>query len=203
MVYATLKEENKLWKEGYKLVCGVDEVGRGCFAGPVVVGAVIFPIDTELPQGIADSKLLSEKKRLELDPLIKNSALAWAIAEVDVETINKIGIGKATQKAFLDAVNKISPQPDFILIDAFLIEGVDKAKQKAIIGGDRLVASIAAASIIAKVYRDNLMQELDIKYPQYGLARNKGYGTKFHRDMIKTHGLSSLHRSSFNLQKFL
>ncbi len=203
MIFATLDIEKKFWNKGYKLICGVDEVGRGSFAGPVVVGAVIFPKDVKLPEGIADSKLLSAKKREKLDPLIKDAAISWAVSEVSVEVINQVGIGKATQQAFFNVIKELSLPPDFILIDAFTINGIPLEKQEAVPGGDRLSISIAAASIIAKVYRDNLMQQLDIKYPQYGFAKHKGYGTKFHRDKIKVHGLSKLHRTSFNLQKFL
>jgi ribonuclease HII len=203
MVYPTLRFEEKLWSEGKKYIVGIDEVGRGCFAGPVVVGAVMFSSESQIPEGIADSKLLKPQKREELDKLIRESAVSFAIAEVSVEVINDLGIGKATQQAFREVLEKLDTTPDQILIDAFFIEGIDKTIQKPIIGGDRVCISIAAASIIAKVYRDRLMDELDKDYPQYGLKKNKGYGTKAHRDAIKKYGLSKLHRTSFNLDKFL
>lgn len=203
MQTATLDIENSLWNKGYKVICGVDEVGRGCFAGPVVVGAVVFPPNCTLISGVADSKLLSAKKREELNKKIKELALCWAIAEVEVEIINEVGIGKATQLAFLKAVQLLSIPADFVIIDAFQIQNYDLKKQMAVKGGDRLSASIAAASIIAKVYRDDLMTKLDSNYPGYGFASHKGYGTKFHQDAIKQKGLSEIHRTSFDLSKFL
>lgn len=203
MIIPTLDFEIEAWKQGFTNVAGVDEVGRGCFAGPVVVGAVIFPKDVNLPEGIRDSKLLTPKKRKDLDPQIKNIATAWSIEEVGIEIINELGIGQATQLAFLNVIKKLKFLPDYILIDAFFIDGIEKEKQKPIIHGDALSMSIAAASIIAKVYRDELMEKLHEQYPQYNFAKHKGYGTKEHRDAIKKHGLSPLHRTSFNLTKFL
>ncbi len=203
MIFSTFQEEQVLWQQGYRLVCGVDEVGRGCFAGPVVTAAVIFKPGTILPPGIADSKLLSAKKRQELSKIIKDMALAWSIAEVDVPIINNLGIGKATQVCFKKAIDGLSVQPDFILIDAFWIEGIERTKQKPLIHGDQISSSIAAASIIAKVHRDQLMEQFDEQYPSYGFAINKGYGTKAHREAIKAQGLCPLHRTSFNLSKFV
>lgn len=203
MVYATLDLEKDLWEKGHKLVCGIDEVGRGCFAGPVVTGAVVFSPDVKLPTGIADSKLLKPKERERLAEEIKQNALLWSIAEVSVEVINKIGIGKATQQAFVESVKKLTHMPDFILIDAFYITDLEKEKQMPVKGGDKLSASIAAASIIAKVYRDELMAKLHTLFPHYGFDINKGYGTKKHREAIKKHGLCDLHRTSFHLSQFL
>lgn len=204
MTLPTLNYEKIHWNQGFNFVCGVDEVGRGCFAGPVVTGAVVLSKDYVLHPKIADSKLLKPTIREELDVHIRANALAWAIGQASVEEINQIGIGKATQVAFLRAVQAISNcNPDFILIDAFYIDGLDKAIQMPIKKGDRDCASIAAASIIAKVYRDKLMTDLDSEYPDYGFARHKGYGTKEHQKAIKEKGLSSLHRTSFNLSKFL
>lgn len=202
MVFATSDYEKQLWAKGYNLVCGIDEVGRGCFAGPVVVGAVIFSADCKIPVGVADSKLLLPKVRERLALEIKECAKSWAVAEVDVETINKIGIGKATQMAFKKVVDTISLAPDFLLIDAFYISEIEKEKQLPIIGGDRVSISIAAASIIAKVYRDELMEKLDSEYPGYDFGKHKGYGTKAHQEAIKKNGLCPLHRTSFNLSKF-
>lgn len=203
MVYATSDIESSLWKRGYNLICGVDEVGRGSFAGPVVAGAVIFSSDCEFPQGIADSKLLKAKRREELESGIKNKAVAWAIGEASVEEINEVGIGKATQTAFQKAVSALDPKAEFIIIDAFYIDYFDKSFQKPVKNGDKLSVSIAAASIIAKVYRDKLMKKLAEIYPQYGFAKHKGYGTKSHQEAIRKYGLSKVHRKSFNLDKFL
>lgn len=202
MIFATLQEEQSLWNQGFQHVCGIDEVGRGCFAGPVVTAAVIFSSDVSLPAGITDSKLLTAKKRLELSEIIKQKALAWSICEGGIDHINEVGIGKATQHCFKKTVESLEIEPDFILIDAFFIQGLPKEKQKPIIHGDQLSISIAAASIIAKVYRDELMVELGAQFPGYGFEVNKGYGTKSHREAIKQIGLSPLHRKSFNLEKF-
>lgn len=203
MVFPTLDIEKKLWQQGYNLVCGLDEVGRGSFAGPVVVGAVIFSKDGEIPEGIADSKLLTPKKRENLEPRIKNQVLSWSVAEISVSVINKVGIGKATQMAFRKAVGLLDKKADFVLIDAFYINHLNRKRQRAVKDGDKICASISAASIIAKVYRDKLMKKLAKKYPRYGFNRNKGYGTKLHQEAIKKYGLSRIHRKSFNLQKFL
>ena len=203
IVYSDLSVELTLWEQGFKLICGVDEVGRGCFAGPVVAGAVLLSNDCEFPEGIADSKLLKPKVRKELEQQIKGCALAWAIGEASVSVINKIGIVQATQLAFAEAINKLLHKPDQILVDAFYISAFPKDIQHPIIGGDRMCSSIAAASIIAKVYRDELMEKLDNDFPGYAFAIHKGYGTKAHQNAIKAKGLSPLHRTSFNLQKFL
>lgn len=203
MVVPTLKIEKKLWNSGYVKVCGIDEVGRGSFAGPVCVGAVIFPNDGSVPDGVMDSKLLKPRQRERLTKEIKKSALAWAVAEVSVPIINNVGIGKATQMAFRKSIKLLPKKPDFILIDAFYISHFNRKRQKAIKDGDKICASIAAASIIAKVYRDKLMKKLHFKYPQYGLGKHKGYGTKRHQEAIKKFGLSRIHRRSFNLGKFL
>lgn len=203
MILPTLNIEKKLWNLGYRRIAGLDEVGRGCFAGPVVVGAVIFPQDIVLPDGIADSKLLKPKQRENLEFRIKNQAIAWSVAEISVAAINKVGIGKATQMAFRKALKLLSKQADFVLIDAFYINHFNRKRQKPVRGGDKICASISAASIIAKVYRDKLMKKLHKKYPQYGFAKHKGYGTKQHQEAIKKNGLTRIHRKSFNLQKFL
>jgi ribonuclease HII len=141
--------------------------------------------------------------RKDLVNKIKETALAWAIGEVSVEDINQYGIGKATQMAFVKAIQTLTHQPDQILIDAFYIEGLSRDNQHPIIRGDKMCSSIAAASIIAKVYRDELMEQLDNQYPGYDFAVHKGYGTKAHQSVLKLKGLSPLHRTSFNLSKFL
>lgn len=203
MIIPTLQEEQLLWNSGFLNVCGLDEVGRGCFAGPVVTGAVIFKSDSKIPEGIRDSKLLKPETRKKLLQEIKDNCLAWSIGQSSVELINELGIVGATQKAFYQSVQNLNIPPDFLLIDAFFIDGIDKTKQKPIIHGDALCISIAAASIIAKVYRDELMEKLALQYPEYGLEKHKGYGTKQHRDAIKKYGLKDIHRKSFNLSKFL
>ncbi len=203
MILPSLDLENELWKKGFKLICGMDEVGKGSFAGPVVVGAVIFSSQVILPKGLADSKLLKPKVRKHLAERIKNQAAFWSVAEIGVRVINKHGIGHATQMAFRKALRMLSVQADFVLIDAFYIKHFNRKRQKAIIGGDKICASISAASIIAKVYRDQFMVNLHQQYPQYGFAKHKGYGTKAHQEAIKKYGLSKIHRKSFNLQKFL
>jgi len=199
----TFDEEKLLESKGYKNIAGVDEVGRGCFAGPVVAAAVILPEGFDEKNEVNDSKLLSPKKREVLAEAIRNEAKCYAISEIDVGTINLEGIGKATQIAFLKAVNELKTMADFVLVDAFYIEGLDKKMQKPIIHGDRISKSIAAASILAKVYRDKLMIKYHDAFPQYNFLKNKGYGTGEHRQAIKEFGLSELHRLSFNLYKFL
>lgn len=202
MVFATDRIEKEYWLKGYELICGIDEVGRGSFAGPLVAGAVVFAQNSKIPPGIADSKLLSPNKRAELSVRIKDAATSWAVGVVDVPDINKFGIIKTTQIAYLRAVGFLSKVPDFFLIDAFYIRKLNKKRQLAIKKGDRLSVSIAAASIIAKVYRDELMKNLCIKFPGYKLCKNKGYGTREHREAIKRLGLSRMHRKSFDLRKY-
>lgn len=203
MIFSTLDIEKKLWNSGYSMVCGIDEVGRGSFAGPVCVGAVIFPKRCELLNGVADSKLLKPRQREKLAEQIKERAISWSVAEVGVASINKVGIGKATQIAFRKAIKLLDKKPDFVLVDAFYINHFNRKNQKAVRDGDTVCASISAASIIAKVYRDKLMRKLSKKYPHYGFAKHKGYGTKKHQQALKKYGLSRIHRTSFNLQKFL
>lgn len=216
MTLPTFNEEKTLWQKGYSYVIGVDEVGRGAFAGPVVVGAVIFRPDTICTEKINDSKLLTPTKREKLDTYIRSCALSCAIAEESVTTINALGIGKATQKAFQrvvatisEHIRKISSPSEFanstfLLIDGYGIhvEGIEKKNQQAIIKGDQKSLTIASASIIAKVYRDNLMTSLSKEYNKYDFALHKGYGTAKHQEAIRKYGLSNLHRTSFNLQKF-
>ncbi len=198
----TFKEEQFLWQQGLQHIAGVDEVGRGCFAGPVVAAAVILPQSFTSTE-VNDSKKLSAQKREELSEIIKQNALAYSIAEISVAVINEVGIGKATQQAFVNAIGNLKIKPDHILIDAFYIENLSRHNQKPIVHGDGLSISIAAASIIAKVYRDELMQKLHEQYTHYDFFTNKGYGTKKHREAIRQFGLSDLHRTSFNLTKFI
>ncbi len=196
-------EEINLWNKGLRYIAGVDEVGRGCFAGPVTAAAVVLSPDFDTKIGVNDSKLLSSTKRKYLSEYIIKNAVTYSIATVPVAVINEVGIGKATQIAFYKAVKGLSVRAEFILVDAFYIRKIDQKKQKAIIHGDRMSLSIAAASIIAKVYRDRLMASYQSEFPQYNFSANKGYGTRRHREALKKYGLSSLHRTSFDLARFL
>lgn len=203
MVFAHAEYEKAQWKKGYECVVGIDEVGRGCWAGPAVIGAVVFPKNCNPDFQLADSKKLSPKKRQKLVPLIKQYALCHALVEVGVNAINELGVGKAIQQGFTEIINKLSMIPDFVLIDAFKIAGFPEDKQQPIIKGDEQSISIAAASILAKEYRDELMQNLHNDYPHYNFAENVGYGTKEHRDALASYGLSMHHRTSFDLNKWL
>ena len=202
MISPTFQKEQALWDKGYQFIAGADEVGRGCFAGPVVAAAVILSPTFSETKRVRDSKLLSPKIREELDVIIRQEALAFAISEVSVKVINDIGIGKAAQLAFKRALKKLKPKPEFILMDGFYLRRKRRAVQERIVHGDALCMSIAAASIVAKVYRDSRMRTLHERYKRYDFATNKGYGTKKHQAAIKKYGLSNMHRTSFNLEKF-
>lgn len=203
---ADLSTEKSLWKKGYWCVAGCDEVGRGSFAGPVVAGCVVFGQNSKIQETnpkINDSKKLTQRQRDVANKWIKKNAQAWGIGSASVTFINKDGIAKATNQAFRlaikDAVNRGNLKIDYLLIDAFYIpyvRGLRRRNQKAIIGGDSKSISIAAASIVAKVYRDSLMTKLskNRKYKKYGWERNKGYGTIEHREAIQKYGISRLHR---------
>lgn len=190
----TLHFENDLAALGYRAVVGVDEVGCGALAGPVVAGAVILQSPFRLG-GVRDSKLLSPSIRERLSEEIKKKARAYAVGEASVEEINKFGIRQATFIAMRRAIEKIG-EVDFVLVDAWQIPGLP-FQQKGIIRGDRLIKSIAAASIIAKVYRDHLMIELSKEFPVYGFEDHKGYSTVFHLQKIKEHGACLIHRTSW------
>lgn len=187
--------ENKCYANGYDLVCGIDEVGRGPLAGPVVAAAVILPKDSYF-EGLNDSKKLSKKKREELYTEICNKAIAYSICEVDNIEIEKYNIYNASRIAMQRAVESLKIQPNFLLIDAMPFENYH-IPNHSIIKGDEKSVSIAAASIIAKVYRDNLMQEYSIKYPYYDFENNAGYGTKKHLLGLKEYGICPIHRRDF------
>lgn len=189
------REETILWMNGIVSIAGIDEVGRGCVAGPVVAGVVILPYDPHI-LGLNDSKKLTPSQREQLDEQIRHAAIDCVIGEVDAETIDRIGIAKATFLAMRQAICGLTFPPDHILVDAFRIPEVD-VPQTNIVGGDGLSASIAAASIVAKVYRDKKMTEYHQQYPDYGFDRHKGYGTAEHMKCIADYGLSPLHRKSF------
>jgi len=190
----TFHFERDLATLGYKAVVGVDEVGCGALAGPVVAGAVILQTPFRLA-GVRDSKLLTPLAREKLAVEIKKRAKKYAIGEASVEEINKLGIRRATFLAMRRALEKIG-EIDFVLVDAWQIPGIP-FQQKGIIRGDRLIKSVAAASIIAKVYRDSLMDKFSEEFPLYGFDNHKGYSTEFHLSAIKEHGPCPLHRTSW------
>lgn len=215
--------EKRLWKRGFKFVAGVDEVGRGCLAGPVMAACVVFAPGTKIPKGVVinDSKKLSPKKRLRAFFWIKRNCATWGVAKVSAKVIDKIGMAKATQaamrRAVISAEKRVNKRIDYLLIDAFYtpyIRGLPmarksarkntklndtSARQKAITGGDEKSFSIAAASIVAKVQRDRLMISLGEKprYKKYKWVSNKGYGTKEHREAITLYGPTGYHRKTF------
>lgn len=195
------EEEEKLYQNGMKYICGIDEAGRGPLAGPVVVGAVILP-QTSFIEGINDSKKVSEKKRELLYEQITNEAIAWSVGIIDQREIDKINILNATKKALTMAVEELEIKPDLILVDALEHINTLGIPVQSIIKGDATRYSIAAASIIAKVTRDRIMRQWDEVYPQYGFASHKGYGTAKHIQAIKEYGICDLHRRSF-VQKFI
>ena len=197
----SFKFEKLLWDKGLEFIAGIDEVGKGAFAGPVVTAAVVLPKNFKI-NGIKDSKLLNFKKRKVLSEYIRENASYFVISKVNVNYINKFGIGKATEKAFLNCINKLN-KFDFLLVDGYKIKKYNSDNQIGIIHGDSLSVSIAAASIIAKDYRDKLMIKLHKKYPEYNFLENKGYGTKKHIKAIGKFGLISEHRTSFKLGRFI
>ncbi len=196
-----LELETKCLKEGYSLIAGVDEVGRGPLAGPVCAAAVILPVGLEI-EGVNDSKKLTEKKRELLYDVIAEKAVAWSVSFIDPEVIDEINIRQATHLAMERAVCELVKQPDFLLVD-----GNDKipfpVPSAYIVKGDAKSLSIAAASIMAKVTRDRYMVEMSQEYPEYGFEKHKGYGTAVHMDAIRKYGLTPLHRRSFITAKVL
>ena len=191
--------EREAFDAGIKLVCGVDEAGRGPLAGPVCAAAVILPPGLEIP-GLNDSKKLTDKKRRELYDIIIEQAVSYGIAFASEQEIDEINILQATFLAMERAMQKLSPQPELALIDGNRTKDFG-LPVRTIVKGDSLSASIAAASILAKVTRDRLMEEYDAQYPQYGFAVHKGYGTKRHYEALREFGPSLIHRKTF-LKKF-
>lgn len=190
-----LEYENSLYAQGYSQICGVDEAGRGPLAGPVCAGAVILK-KGQVIEGVNDSKKLSEKKREQLFDVIKSEALSYGIGWASVEEIEEINILNAAMLAMKRAVESLSIKPDYVLIDGNKTPNLDIPKM-AIVKGDSLSESIAAASILAKVSRDKLLLELAKDYPEYHFEKHKGYGTKLHREMILKYGPCKIHRTSF------
>lgn len=200
MKHPDFSYELQLLDQGFSVIAGFDEVGRGCWAGPVVVGAVIFPAKfykepEEIMLKIRDSKTLSERQRLGIETYIKTTAI-WAIGECSNSEIDKIGIGPATRLAAQRALDNLSLKPDYLLFD-----GRESTQslipQQAIIDGDALSTSIAAASILAKNYRDKFMHDYEAKYPGYGFDKHVGYGTKAHQEALKIYGPGKIHRYSY------
>lgn len=187
--------EEKRYAEGYTAVCGCDEAGRGPLCGPVVAAAVILPRGIEI-EGLNDSKKLTEKKREALFDIIKEKAVAYAICEASPEEIDDINILNASMLAMNRAVEALSVKADFALIDGNCSRGFE-IPTETVVKGDAKSASIAAASIIAKVTRDRQCLELDATYPQYGIAKHKGYPTKDHMDAVRKYGPSPIHRKTF------
>lgn len=181
--------------DGVKYIAGVDEVGRGPLAGPVVCAAVIMPLDGDLLDGIDDSKKVSEKKREKLSSLILEKAISVSVASVEPDEIDELNILRATEKCMAKAIDGLSVKPDLVLVDA--LEPQTSVKVEGIIKGDANSYNIGAASIVAKVYRDNLMCEYDKIYPEYCFAKNKGYGTRDHIFALKEVGYCKIHRKTF------
>lgn len=191
----TYEYENLLKEQGYKIICGVDEAGRGPLAGPVFAAAVILPDGME-DIGINDSKKLSEKKRDALFEIIKEKAISYSIASADEKEIDELNILNATFLAMKRAVEGLTLKPDMALVDGNRKPGTG-ISEMTLVKGDSKSISIAAASILAKVSRDRYLQQLDEQYPEYQFSRHKGYPTKLHYEMIKEHGISPVHRLSF------
>jgi ribonuclease HII len=186
------------YNDAYKFEAGVDEAGRGCYAGPVFAAAVILPKGFYHPQ-LNDSKKLSVKQRELLQPVIEKEAVAFAVAAVDHTEIDQINILQASFKAMHLAIDQLIVRPRFLLIDGNRFKKYEGIEHQCIIKGDGKYASIAAASILAKTHRDAFMLQLHRQFPQYGWDKNMGYGTIIHRSAIQQHGLSPYHRKSFNI----
>ena len=187
--------ENEYFAEGYSIICGTDEAGRGPLIGPVSAAAVILPSGLIIPE-LNDSKQISEKKRDRLYEIIMENAVSWAIEMVEPEVIDEINILNAAQLAMRRAVARLDPQPDLVLVDGNVARDFP-IKAVPIIKGDAISPNIAAASILAKVSRDRLCEELDALYPEYGIAKHKGYPTKEHMDAVRKFGPCPAHRKSF------
>lgn len=205
LIYPKLVVEQNLWRAGLHIVAGVDEVGMGPLAGPVVAAAVVFPSRRSkehppgsFPAGVRDSKTLTHKARERLETEIRQVAAGIGIGLVGVEEIDRINIYQAGLKAMRFALDGLPARPEHVLIDGRLLPDYP-LPQSTFQKGDRDIYSIAAASIIAKTYRDRLMLELDRRYPQYGFARHRGYGTAAHREALRTYGPCPAHRRSFRL----
>lgn len=194
-----LDYEKRLWKKGLKLVAGIDEAGRGAWAGPVAAGAVILPLDEKILStlhGVRDSKQMTARQRGIWAEIIKKTAIAWSVGLAANEEIDAIGILPATRLAMERAIGGLRLKPEHLLIDAVKLK-VCEIPQSNIIKGDVKVLSISAASVLAKTARDALMIEMDQRFPAYGFSRHKGYGTKLHRKQLQNLGVLEIHRMSF------
>ena len=190
----TLRFEREEKEKGAFFIAGMDEAGRGPLAGPVVAAIAVMPLNGII-EGVDDSKKVSEKKREKLYDIIREKAIAYKIVAVDEKTIDEINILEATKKAMYECIDTLPIVPDIVLVDAVKLKA--KVSTRSIIKGDALSYSIAAASILAKVYRDRLMREYDAMYPEYGFMKHKGYGTKDHIDALKRLGPCPIHRKTF------
>ncbi|HYG09811.1 MAG TPA: ribonuclease HII [Pyrinomonadaceae bacterium] len=188
--------EDEARVRGHRMIAGVDEVGRGALAGPVVAAAVILNPDAPLPDGLDDSKKLTASARERIAGELKETALCYGVGLIPPEEIDSTNILIATRRAMCSALGELRPCADFLLIDALQLREVE-LPQRAIIRGDSISASIAAASVIAKTFRDALMRDYDRIYPQYGFAAHVGYGTRAHLEALRTHGACPIHRRSF------
>lgn len=192
----TLKTEEQIWKEGFKFICGIDEAGRGALAGPLVAAAVILPRKTI--RGINDSKKLNSKQRNRVFEKITQKAVCWGVGITEIDEINLYGIQTATYLAYHRAINSLKTRPNFLMIDHYRLPGTP-LPQVSLTHGDQRSLSIAAASIVAKVTRDRLMEKVarGREFKKYGFAKNFGYGTKFHQVKIREAGVSRIHRIKF------
>ena len=188
--------EQLAWDDGFTFVAGIDEVGRGCLAGPVVAGACILDGDKPLPKGLNDSKQVGPEQREEIAAELKENCVAHAVASVEADEIDRINILEATKLAMRLAIAALTPNADYILVDALQLKGIS-IPQRSIIKGDSVSASIAAASILAKTFRNDLMRSFDVEYPQYGFSGHVVYATRLHLDALRTHGPCPLHRMTF------
>jgi ribonuclease HII len=200
MGYPNLRQEKKLRRSGFCYIAGLDEAGKGAWAGPIVAGAVILDPKIKI-KGIKDSKLLRRPQREELFEIITNSVIGWAAGIISEKIIDEMGIVKANTMAMEEAIKGLKIPPDFLLIDAIKLPNLN-TPSLSVIDGDYKITSVAAASIIAKVTRDRIMEELSEKYPQYGFLHHKGYGTNFHYQMLCQYGATDIHRKSFEPIKY-
>lgn len=196
MSFPHTRYENSLRRKGYKLIAGLDEAGKGAWAGPVVAAAVILPPELKL-SGLRDSKLLTSTQRKEFYLEITKKAISWSVGVISEKTIDRIGIVLANIQAMEKSLNRLTVDPDYLLIDYFKLKNV-KIPYRSLVNGDQMVSTIAAASIIAKVTRDHIMIEAHKYHPKYDFHVHKGYGTDRHHKMILRYGICDLHRRSFS-----
>ncbi len=196
-IIPSLDYESELWQNGEKIVAGIDEVGRGAWAGPVVAAAVVFKPDHKQIDLVKDSKMLTPSQRARLNEQIQSSCKSYGIGVVDNVMIDQVNIGTATKLAMQKAIESLENYPDYILVDAMELDGYCNCRYQAVIKGDQIIYSISCASIVAKVARDNMMSKLDKKYEQYFFDVHKGYGTQKHQQALQEHGPCDLHRYSY------